>query len=94
VYVPFGSEGIPSVSGDWGRENKREILLGHWLVFPAIGDHCLSHLEALGGFLGGHEEDDGLAVGDWAGEDVTVYSRRLVLVAVGVLQAILAAWTC
>ena len=85
---------MPSVGGDRRCEDKREVLLWHGLVLSAVRDHVLGHLEALGGFLGGHEQHDGLAVGDWAGEDVAVYRRRLVLVLVGVFEAVLAAWTC
>lgn len=93
VILPFCGEGIPSIGSDRRCEDKREILFWHWFVLSAAGDHLLGHLEAFGGFLGGHEEDDGLAIGDWAGEDVTVYQRRLVFVAVGVLETVLTAWT-
>jgi hypothetical protein len=91
VDLPLGCEGMPPVRRDGRLENRREELPRHWLIFPSVRNHIPRNLHAPGEVMVGHEQEGRFPIRDGASQDVAVHRRRVVFIAVSVLETVLAA---
>lgn len=89
--VPNRSQGVKAVSGEGTREDEvgRQLRLGHCIVLLAVVNHILGHGHNVIDGLGGHGISVSFAVRNATLDDEAIDELVIVLVVIGILDAVL-----